>query len=216
MTVSCHTLRHTHECVMAYFANQSFSFIYVQTVMWHDTFIYVQNYVTHTYELVTHIRTSHFARVNMSWRKCVCLHTCKITCSHVWNDSFICATWCIQIVTWFMIIFQNVTWFIIICVTWHIPLNDMCMTHSHHFLECCIHMNVSCHTLWHTYKWVLSHLCMSHMCDMTRTYVWCSHRLGTWMCHVTPCGTHMNESCHTCVWVICVKWPVHMCDVHIA
>jgi len=47
------------------------------------------------------------------------------------------------------------------------------------------HPNESCHTVdkhakpWHTYGWVMTHMCMSHV--------------RIWMSHVA----HMNESCHT-------------------
>jgi len=75
-------------------------------------------------------------------------------------------------------------------------------------------MHLSCHT----YQWVMSYLSMSHVTHMMN--VSCHpHECvmpPTWMRHVTckveSCqsllishSTHINESCHTCEWVVYVS-----------
>jgi len=70
-----------------------------------------------------------------------------------------------------------------------------------------LHIKKSCHT----WKWVMSHVEMSHVTHMNQschTYEWV-------MPHISRShGTHMNESRHSDEHVICVPWLIHMCDIY--
>jgi len=91
------------------------------------------------------------------------IHTCGVTRSHVWCDSFILATWRIHMC-------DMTDWHVrhdsFICVTWLIHRCDMS----------------------HSYEWHVSFICakwLIHMCDMTHSYVWHdSFICETWLIHM--------------------------------
>jgi len=72
------------------------------------------------------------------------VHTCDMTYSYMWHDSFVFDIWKIWI--------GYATHILRLCVTWLMHMYESCHTHSD--------LNRSCHSY------------DVHMCDMTHSYVW--------------------------------------------
>jgi len=120
--------------------------------------------------------------------------------SYVWHDSFIFVIWHIHDS--------------LICVTWLIYMCDMTHLYVWHDtfstyvwfrceeMQCSqIYMNES----WHTYKWVMSHICWWHLCMW---HTWMSQGRSVWLSHT--CGMTLSF-----VWydkLMCVTWHIHMCE----
>ena len=119
---------------------------------------------------------------------------CDMTHSYVWHDSFICVTWLIHMCD----MTHSYVWhnsFICCDTLWYASAAALLMSHiiTHATYECTTHIShymydlyaavEACRTVrwaeWHIQTWVVV---MSHI----------------WMSHVT----FMNESCHTCEWVM--------------
>jgi len=137
----------------------------------------------------------------MRGRQFICvtwvIHTCDMTHSHVWHDSFTCVTWLMHT-----------------CDTTDFTFDITAMAHI--WMS---HMNES----WHTYKWVMSHIWMSHVAHirhychgthMNESYEWVMSHI--WMSHVAHirhyCSTLLFDITASFVWheVICVVWLFHM------
>ena len=85
----------------------------------------------------------------------------------------------------------------------------MCAVHENtataaqHVIQRCTHVNESCHT----YRWVMSHIWMSHVARMNESchvYMWVLSHI--WMNHVT----YVNESCCTYGWGMSRIWMRHV------
>ena len=123
-------------------------------------------------------------------------HSCVTWLIYMWHDSFICVTWLIYM--WHDLhtcehdLLTCVWHDSFICVTW---LIHMCvMTDSY---------------VWHyLFKCDMTHSCVSFMCESChtwRSHTWMSHVTHGWMGHVT----YMNQSCHTCKWVMAHIWLIY-------
>jgi len=118
------------------------------------------------------------------------IHSCDMTRSYVWHDSFIHATWLIRSRDTRIGAF----W---LCATWLIHMRRVSCSFVWHDSFIVTHVNESCHTC----KCVMSHMWMSHV---THVNVSCHV-----MSHMTS-FTHVNVSCHTCEWVMSHMWMRHV------
>jgi len=94
------------------------------------------------------------------------------------------------------------------------PIHHTYITHTYEWVaRHVIHVHASCHT----YEWVMRHVThmhqsrvMSHVCDMTHSYVWHDSLISV------PWHIHMRDMAHLHVWhdsFICVTRLIHMCDL---
>jgi len=159
------------------------------------------------------------------------IHTCDITHSYAWHDSFICVTWIICMCDWriqMCDMTHSSVWHVVIKLpvraAW-IPsdsIHECDMTHSY---------------LW--YDEFIRVTWLIHTCDLTLSYVW--HVPFLWVtCHdkatspscsifirMHSCMRHdlflrvkwpipMCAMTHSYVWnasIICVRLPIHACDM---
>jgi len=127
-------------------------------------------------------------------------HTCDMTHSYLWHDSFVCVTWLIRMCD----MTHSYLWHdSFVSVTWLIHICDVIAARSdphqkrHRIkLRCCYvtHMNGSSHT----YEWIMSYIRMSHVTrkEWVMSHVW--HRIKLRCRYVT----RMNGSCHTYGWIM--------------
>ena len=111
-----------------------------------------------------------------------------MTHSYVWQDSFICVTWFIDVCD----MSHSYLWHgSFMCVTWLIHMCDK--THSY---------------VWHDSLMCVT--CLIHICDMAHSCVWHDWFICvTWLIHVC-------DMINSYVWrdsFICVTWLIHMCDI---
>ena len=126
---------------------------------------------------------------------------------HVRHDSFKHLTWIIHIILMRDVTYERV-----------IPhVNGSCQTcrwvMAHIYTRKADER--SCHIMSHvTSEWVISHMWMSHVAHIHRRTkrAVTSHNESCyiWMSHVT----HLNESCHTCEWVMSHMWMSHVTHVN--
>ena len=114
-----------------------------------------------------------------------------MTHSYSGHDSFICMPWLIHMgATTHLFVSHDSC----ICVPWLSLHRD-------------VEWRMPRQSQGHTYKWVMSHIWMSHV-----TFTWlCHHRVvdsvsHLWMSHIT----HMNESRHTYEWAMSHIWLTHI------
>ena len=156
------------------------------------------------------------------------LHTCDMTHSHVWHDSFICVTWLIRIYEIPPSCFLD---------RWHdsfscvIRLIHMCdVTHAHvcHDSFICVTWRMPMCVMTHSYVWHDSFPCVTwlvHTCDMTYSHV--RHDYAHAWRDLSSCVTYHHhvvstvEMTHSyvshdpfiCVTCLCVIWLMPMCDM---
>jgi len=178
--------------------------------MWHDSSRHSLNSTT------SHIWTSSFTRVNMSWRTCNCVRTSQSgsIMSHMWTSHFTHMNESFH--TYKRVLSQIWTNNVATVYTlWSRCLHTVYTLFTQNLFTCVkwlFHVWHDAFRLWRdskSYVWRDTSLRMTRVWLIHITYMNAAH---IWMCHGTLCGTHMNESCHTCVWVICVTWLVHAND----
>jgi len=143
--------------------------------------------IPHDWLLVdmSHIWTRHITNMSQIWLIAVwnCCYICAMPRSHmyVWHDSFICVTLtavCNRDVRHMTRVMSRI-WM----------SHDTCMNEScHTYVTAVTRVCQSCRKC----KWVMSHVCMSHVTHMTRVMT------HLWMSHVT----YMNVSWHTYEWIM--------------
>jgi len=118
------------------------------------------------------------------------IHTCDVTHSCVWRDSFIRVTWLIHVCD---VTHSCVTWLIHTCDVTHSCVCDV--THSWvtrrrtTWAETCVWRGPFKYVTW-----------VMYVCNITHSYV----RRDTFMC---------DTMAHDANWDVCVMWLVHMCDM---
>ena len=145
-----------------------------------------------------------FAR---DWFTCVTwrIHTCDMTHSYVWHDSFIRATWLVHTcgrwcwIRWSPCSASYVWRDSFIRVTWLLHSCDMTYSYVWHEPFICA-------------TWLL------HTCDMTHSHV-CQNSHLTRQGYGGILNMHecvVSDMTHSYVWhdsFICVIWLLHMCDM---
>ena len=110
------------------------------------------------------------------------------------------------------------------CLVWisHVAYERV-VSHLNESWSHVTHEWVVSHESCHTYEWVMSHIWMNHVAYervVSRLNGSCHTWLGRltrvmshiWMSHVT----HMNESCHTSIWVMSHIWMSHVTYMNVS
>jgi len=162
------------------------------------------------------------------------IHTCDMTHSYVWHDSFICVTGLIHMCD----MTHSYVWHdSFICVTCLIYMRNMPWSYVWHVSFICVACRshtrdtpqTTCVSLWvwwadatwlihvcdttHSYVWHDSFICVTwpiHTRDMTHSYTWHDSFIYlTWLIHT-------RDMAHSYMWhnsFIYVTWLIHICDM---
>jgi len=186
---------HTYECVMARIRTS-------QVIRMNESWYVYERVMSHKLSHVNHVDVSFHTYVYLTSRESC--HSYEWVMSHTWISHGKYVESCHS--------YPGIILHICICMTsresWHTyewVMSHICMSHGEYIESCHTHKLVMANMLshvthidisfqtyahlksresWHTYEWVMSHICMSHV-------------------------THINESCHTYKWVMSHIWMSH-------
>jgi len=145
--------------------------------------------------------------------------------SHVWHDSFICATYNAFILAPWRIhtcgMAHSCSWHVLFTCVSHVFTCVILLIHTCELTRLYVTGNLFIHATWRIYMcnmtcscvWYALFICVIwriHLCDMTYSYVWHDpFVLLTWI-------FHMCDMTHSFVWndsFKCMTWLTHMCDM---
>ena len=146
---------------------------------------------------MTHSHVWHDSFICATWL----IHMCDMTHSHVWHDSFTCGTWLIHVCD---MIHSRVRHDSFICVTWLVHVCDMTRSRVRHDSFKCMTWLIHMFDMIHSHVRHDSFICgtwLIHMCDMTQER-WIYAR-GTQQLLFS--ATHYNTLQHTTTYCNTLK-----------